>query len=92
MHCSTVMLLISKVFVTDSICSQVEKIACGLDVVFQVISFSANGRIFYFSFFFVVVVVLLILAYSFSLMLKTSSLMGSSHPVIITHTAKYENN
>lgn len=36
--------------------------------------------------------VLLILAYSLSLMLKTSSLMGSSHPVIITHTAKYENN
>lgn len=50
MYHSAVMFVLNKVFVTDSICSQVEKIAYGLDIVFQVISFSANGRIFYFCF------------------------------------------
>jgi len=52
LHHSSVIFLLNKVFVTDSIYSEVEKIAYGLDLVFQVISFSANGRIFYFREFF----------------------------------------
>lgn len=78
MHCSTAWFLPNKVFVTDSIFSQVGKIARGLDMVFQVISFSTNDRMIYFKVVILLVcfVVLLILTHSFFLMLKNLSLMG----------------